>query len=538
MAFAVFFGTAVLFPATVFGGKSNLAHTISNIRYGNSGVLPQGDFTHLSGFTPSQNIMLELVMSQPESYYLRGFVGEVYTGTGWRSLDNSAKYESADLFYWLHRAQFYGQTQIANLAQILRQTPSNTVHIQNIGACRAYIYAPYETFTAQENLLLQSGIGDTVLTSGGLFGQQYYRLQVLPNQIKCYTELASELYAAEQENSDNIKDYLSAQAHYNAYVYQSYLTIPQETRTLLASLVGEYEGTGTHMDYGTAKQNILSFLTANCTYSTESEESRADFLSTFFVQKRSGYSVHFATAATMLFRYYGIPARYVEGYLVTPQDVKNASANTAITIDETHAHAWTEFYRDGIGWIPFETTPVYLDVMERAEDFSGTQVQNGVKSNENNSREQQLETEENQGVQEMSEQNVQSVLTVTLVFVGGIGLLALLVGLFFFMRYRRRKKQLFASFEGEDLRLAVKNMFAYSMELLRKRKILNMSNDAYNAQEQLCAHFGQKYASQYVEALAVYEKAAFGIGTIAEGEQICIRNFWKQTQIFYKQKQK
>ena len=33
-------------------------------------------------------------------------------------------------------------------------------------------------------------------------------------------------------------------------------------------------------------------------------------------------------------------------------------------LDETHAHAWAEYYLDGIGWIPFETTPGYIDQEE------------------------------------------------------------------------------------------------------------------------------------------------------------------------------
>ena len=54
--------------------------------------------------------------------------------------------------------------------------------------------------------------------------------------------------------------------------------------------------------------------------------------------------------------YYGIPARYVEGYLITPQDVEGKQAGDTIEIPGTNGHAWTEIYVDGLGWIPLEMT--------------------------------------------------------------------------------------------------------------------------------------------------------------------------------------
>mgnify|MGYP000240144033 FL=1 len=47
--------------------------------------------------------------------------------------------------------------------------------------------------------------------------------------------------------------------------------------------------------------------------------------------------------------------------------------NTVITLDENHAHAWAEYYLDGVGWIPFEVTPGYIDdeLENAAFSFSG-----------------------------------------------------------------------------------------------------------------------------------------------------------------------
>lgn len=82
-----------------------------------------------------------------------------------------------------------------------------------------------------------------------------------------------------------------------------------------------------------------------------------------FLKIKTGYDVQYAAAAVMMFRYYGIPSRYVEGYLLTPETVKEAGTAETVTVSQKYAHAWPEIYLDGIGWIPVEVTPKYENVM-------------------------------------------------------------------------------------------------------------------------------------------------------------------------------
>ena len=102
----------------------------------------------------------------------------------------------------------------------------------------------------------------------------------------------------------------------------------------------------------------------------ETQDDGEDFLR-FFLESGAGYSVHYATAAALMFRHYGIPARYVEGYLIFPENVEGQLENAVLTVPEAHAHAWVEFYQDGIGWVPFEVTPPYIDRMEQPDIFQG-----------------------------------------------------------------------------------------------------------------------------------------------------------------------
>ena len=80
----------------------------------------------------------------------------------------------------------------------------------------------------------------------------------------------------------------------------------------------------------------------------------------------NGTTYQYATVAALALRYYGIPARYVEGYTV------NAKAGEETSVDAKSAGAWVEVYQDGAGWLPLRLTP-------GLEDLSAEQTESGVK---------------------------------------------------------------------------------------------------------------------------------------------------------------
>lgn len=86
--------------------------------------------------------------------------------------------------------------------------------------------------------------------------------------------------------------------------------------------------------------------------------SESDFAIWFLQESETGYCVHFASAATVLLRAAGIPARYVEGYTVATQN-----GQTTI-VREKMAHAWVEYYLDYVGWVILDPTPGSSDAPE------------------------------------------------------------------------------------------------------------------------------------------------------------------------------
>jgi transglutaminase-like putative cysteine protease len=86
--------------------------------------------------------------------------------------------------------------------------------------------------------------------------------------------------------------------------------------------------------------------------SVESGHS-GDHLLRFLTEIQAGYCEQFAAAMAVMVRAVGLPARVAVGFL--PGDYDPGAGVFHVTSD--HAHAWTEVYFTGVGWVPFEPTP-------------------------------------------------------------------------------------------------------------------------------------------------------------------------------------
>ncbi len=122
---------------------------------------------------------------------------------------------------------------------------------------------------------------------------------------------------------------------------------------------------------------VLEPLWENNRYSLDLEElpEGKDCVEYFMFEQHKGYCAHFASAATLLFRMNGIPARYASGYLVLPSDfTKNEDGTWTAVVTDERAHAWSEVFYENLGFCPVETTPPeyreLLDNMEEDQDLA------------------------------------------------------------------------------------------------------------------------------------------------------------------------
>ena len=85
-------------------------------------------------------------------------------------------------------------------------------------------------------------------------------------------------------------------------------------------------------------------------------------LGDFLLRTRAGHCEYFATAATLLARAAGVPARYATGFSA----VEYSNLEGAYVVRARHAHAWTRAWADG-RWVDLDTTPAVWSVEEADE---------------------------------------------------------------------------------------------------------------------------------------------------------------------------
>lgn len=84
----------------------------------------------------------------------------------------------------------------------------------------------------------------------------------------------------------------------------------------------------------------------------------------FLFDGKEGYCQHFASAAVLMYRLYGVPARYATGYAVSPEDFEEESGGTyQASVTDSSAHAWPEIFIQNQGWTPVEVTPGSIDIV-------------------------------------------------------------------------------------------------------------------------------------------------------------------------------
>lgn len=292
--------------------------------------------------------------SRPETtLYLRGFVGADYKDNTWRAVSGSG---SSDFPFT--------QTQLQTLADLPYQCGSRytqekktEIEITRQKADSTYAYLPYGFHISHGFPLKNDG---AILSTGTNPVSGHY----FP-----YTqEIQEKLYSNALYPSKDMTAFLNS---YDRYVSDTYLTYPSHEFPKLSLEISAQdwfpssnteEYTWEEIMY--LRDSIISYLHSQASYSLllNTENTPAHFLDSFLYEEKKGYCIHFASAATLIFRMVHIPARYVTGYIV-PADSFTPSVNGTYTADiaDSLAHAWTEIYVGNGTWIPVDATPSYGD---------------------------------------------------------------------------------------------------------------------------------------------------------------------------------
>lgn len=508
--------------------KETVTESLAQLRYGGKKTdsMPKGQFAKLGNLELKDDTALRVIMEKPSSMYFRGYVGSIYNGDGWEEAAVGEIYDRKDMFYWLHESGFSGLSQLSALCRLEDPEDADTgkLIVENVGADREYCYVPYELASIPEEIEGVYSFGDVNLKAEGILPGRTFQYQVHTNLVKHYPQLAADFYM--KRGQEAFAEYIKNENSYNAFVYEQFLQVPDNLKQVLKKILGEEQRQAKdHMSYEEANTLITGYLNQNIRYSEEiNESSGGDFAERFLETDKIGYSVHYATAATLMYRYLGIPSRYVEGYLLTPELAEETENYAQIELTGREAHAWTEIYQDGVGWIPMEVTPAYLDKMERpefeiasyvsGENGKGEGIQ-GTAEDIQDEEEPKPETEK--GTPKTSIWKLLAGGAVVLLF------LAVMLCFLYILLGRRKLQRELKKLDSPDIREALCYNYVWMMRWLKYGGIVYIGGSRYGLQAEISEKYGTEFAEKYCRATKAAEEAAYSSHEIKPEQLLAVK---------------
>ena len=335
----------------------------SNVNYGgvNGGYLSEaGSVNYLN---QEELRVTAPLQSAREGIYLKGFAGCTYTGERWlgHSEEVNQEYEKLQAMLpqesWpagnLNRTDYGGQACCFE---------HGVMELEYKKAENEFLYIPYFT---DFNELQEVGYHSDLYAAALIRKKQY--------QFRYYFNIS--FYELDIEAADGAvpMEYREYEKSYRDFVYQVYTVLPEKG---LEDIKRDFTPEKLKNAAGSIMKKIYyvkNYLKKNTEYSLSPGilPKDKDFVEYFLYENKKGYCVHYASAATLLLRAMGVPARYAEGYAVGQEGITkeffrqtdldigtSGEKNYAeLSVRDYNAHAWVEVYFDYVGWIPVEFTP-------------------------------------------------------------------------------------------------------------------------------------------------------------------------------------
>lgn len=287
--------------------------------------------------------VMDVICDQTEILYLRGSCYDVYTGTSWVM-------ETGETLFPLYSGPVYGSANVT----VSTRLPQDV------------LYLPFRPQRLDSGSTIITNFNSTTVNSKNL--REYTVIYSTMNLIQAGAAQnpVPRLYADSAAlGADVVPDYLTFggfpargeildhQGNPVSGMPSAYLELDEDTLARAQAALG-YILPESYISQRDIAYLIAEYVSTSAVYDLQTEKMPADetdFAMWFLENSDTGYCVHFASAATVLLRAAGIPARYVTGYLA------DAQANVSVQILQKSAHAWAECFIPGMGWVIVEATP-------------------------------------------------------------------------------------------------------------------------------------------------------------------------------------
>lgn len=320
-------------------------------------------------------IHLKIETDVPRQMYLKSYSGAVYEDNRWTQLPDSSyqrikQSELTSSFTWF-KDKIYETNRLDSTQKWMVESGEANVSIQDQRPNSEYALLPY--FTKSSELRLTPHYDSFLQVDG--------------------SENSYVVWDADQV-WQSLSDWNRKPSDYASFVVQNYTQVPDDFSELMKrqdpDFLKKLLNAGSHES---AVNTIRRYLSERTEYTLTPGRTPngEDFVEYFLMQKQRGYCVHYATTATLMLRYLGVPARYAEGYIVNSTDFNENMAE----IPDRNAHAWVEVFIEERGWIPFEVTPAYsgYDSSLKEGDKETMQPQENNTQTPSDTKAQQIEEE-------------------------------------------------------------------------------------------------------------------------------------------------
>lgn len=503
--------------------KENILDSVDYIRYGED-TLPQGDMMKADEMVGSDTEeVLNIKGTSMNEMHLRGFVGSEFDGTRWQTLD-LGRYngDSAGILEWLTENGLMTPYQFGRFAVGSGNAEKEVDYtVENTGAYRKYLYLPY---TAVD---LESGRGsveyDWQVVSNGLIGTRRYQFKAGDVGESDSSEVRSII-----NNKNSLGNYGQAESVYSSFAYENYLDVDEQEQTVIEDIF--FHGQDwTKLDYYQITNQIrLTLQQLNEYDQTQADyfNARMDFIEWFAQGNHKLNAAAYATAAVLAYRTAGIPARYVEGYYLTEDMAEASEGQTVLT--QADAHAWTEVYMNGIGWLSVEVVPgsYYADYTVQDVAPSPESTVNVVEDNEDELKGSTADTLN--GKKKDKPDIPEPIRTVVYV----LGILVLVILIIFTIVYLIRIQAKLRRFYFEKQIKVPENTekqcrFIYE-QIWTILKVLNWKGDSrfpYECADEFGTYFRDTDQEEYIRFLNLIQKSIFSTEKLDEAEYRTVKLF-------------
>ena len=304
------------------------------------GYYPQGN-QQLGGM-PTPNDHPVMMVETPKRVYLRGTSRDEYTGRSWQDTLGGRRYLWVGPQWASLRTETFNMTlPEGRLGDAEGLTRSQEITVQMVSDSTSTLFVPQRVrslSTAGDLVSYFNHAGEIFITRN-LAGEDAYSVNA--PLITAMDAGVGTLVQASAANADL----------YYPVVEKQYTRLPNHLEQAVYDLAYRVTaGAQTPYERAMALQN---HLVRSYRYSLDvaMQPADQDFVTNFLFISKEGYCTYFASAMTVLCRMLGLPARYVEGYIADPE-----GSGTAL-VTGLNAHAWTEVYFHGFGWLTFDPTP-------------------------------------------------------------------------------------------------------------------------------------------------------------------------------------